>query len=90
MSLAQGHTCSESLDLSSLHLISLSYFVTPDTALDEEAQRRATTTYLVQKVFPMLPRLLRENLCSLTANTERLAFSVVWELDPKGRKVKQW
>ena len=56
----------------------------PGTALDEEAQRRSTSTYLPDRVIPMLPRALCEELCSLNAGVERLAFSVEWTLAPDG------
>jgi exoribonuclease R len=68
----------------------VSHFVTPDTALDEEAQARATTTYMVQRAYHMLPRMLCEQLCSLTAAEDRYAFSVVWELTPEGKRVSEW
>ncbi len=57
----------------------------PDrSALDVEAGRRATSVYLVQRVIPMLPPLLCEELCSLNPGVERLAFSVVWDMDAEG------
>lgn len=49
-----------------------------------EAGRRATSVYLVQRVIPMLPPLLCEELCSLNPGVERLAFSVVWDMDAEG------
>jgi protein SSD1 len=67
-----------------VHIADVSYFVKPDTNLDKEAQKRATSVYLTHKVIPMLPRLLCENLCSLNENVERLAFSVFWTFDEEG------
>ena len=64
-----------------VHIADVSYFVSPGTAVDEEAYRRATSVYLIQKVIPMLPRLLCEELCSLNAGVDRLAFSVFWKID---------
>jgi exosome complex exonuclease DIS3/RRP44 len=46
---------------------------------------RATTTYLVQRRIDMLPKPLTEDICSLRANVERLAFSVIWEMTPDAR-----
>lgn len=46
-----------------VHIADVSFYVKPGTALDEEAAKRATTTYLVQRAYPMLPALLSENLC---------------------------
>ena len=67
-----------------VHIADVSHFVKPQTALDVEASSRATSVYLVQKVIPMLPRLLCEQLCSLNAEVDRFAFSVVWTLDKNG------
>lgn len=52
--------------------------------LDREAQRRATSVYLVNGVIPMLPSVLCEDLCSLNPNVDRLAFSVVWKMTRDG------
>ncbi|KAJ1646041.1 hypothetical protein LPJ64_002419 [Coemansia asiatica] len=70
-----------------VHIADVSYFVRPDTALDLEARQRATTTYMVQKAIPMLPAMLCEDLCSLNAGVDRLAFSVMWEMDPNSATV---
>lgn len=67
-----------------VHIADVSHFVLPDTALDEEACQRGTTTYLVHTIFPMLPRLLCENLCSLNPGVERLSFSVEWVMTREG------
>jgi len=67
-----------------VHIADVTHFVKPKTALDREAQKRATTTYMVHRAFPMLPNILCEDLCSLHPNVDRLAFSVVWELTPEG------
>lgn len=49
--------------------------------MDLEARNRCTTVYLVDRRTDMLPKLLTENLCSLRSNVDRLAFSVIWEID---------
>ena len=67
-----------------VHIADVSYFVQPNHAVDEEAQRRATTVYLVDRVIPMLPRPLCEVACSLNENVERLAFSCVWTMNMDG------
>lgn len=67
-----------------VHIADVSYFVSPGTAVDDEAFNRATSVYLVQKVIPMLPRLLCEELCSLNAGVDRLSFSVFWKFDFDG------
>ena len=53
-------------------------FFSANTKLDQEAEHRATSVYLVQQVIPMLPRTLCENLCSLNPSLDRLTFSVQW------------
>lgn len=65
-----------------VHIADVSYFVAPATPMDAEAASRGTTVYLVDKRIDMLPHLLGTNLCSLRPFVERLAFSVVWEMDP--------
>lgn len=61
-----------------------SHFVRPETALDAEASRRCTSTYLVTRVIPMLPPLLSEELCSLNPGVDRFAFSCVWVMNEDG------
>mmetsp|Transcript_28395 Transcript_28395/g.58303 ORF Transcript_28395/g.58303 Transcript_28395/m.58303 type:complete len:1180 (-) Transcript_28395:105-3644(-) len=72
-----------------VHIADVSHFIQPDTAVDEEALRRATTVYLVDRVIPMLPRPLCEIACSLNENVERLAFSVVWRMNMDGTLSKK-
>ncbi|KAK3278490.1 hypothetical protein CYMTET_13581 [Cymbomonas tetramitiformis] len=73
-----------------VHIADVAHFIPPQSALDAEARQRSTSTYLTQKVIPMLPRLLCEELCSLNPGVERFAFSVVWRLCPKGKVVSEW
>jgi len=67
-----------------VHIADVSHFLKPGTAVDNEALRRATTVYLVDRVIPMLPRPLCEIACSLNENVERLAFSCVWIMNMDG------
>mmetsp|Transcript_24168 Transcript_24168/g.40011 ORF Transcript_24168/g.40011 Transcript_24168/m.40011 type:complete len:960 (-) Transcript_24168:67-2946(-) len=67
-----------------VHIADVSFFLTPQSAVDVEATRRATTVYLVDRVIPMLPRPLCEVACSLNENVERLAFSCVWKMNMDG------
>jgi len=67
-----------------IHIADVSYFVRPDSNMDKEAFKRGTSTYLVQKVIPMLPKVLCENLCSLNPGGSRLAFSVIIKMDKDG------
>ncbi|XP_062850645.1 DIS3-like exonuclease 2 isoform X2 [Trichomycterus rosablanca] len=73
-----------------VHIADVSYFLEEGTTLDLVASRRATSVYLVQKVIPMLPRLLCEELCSLNPQTDRLTFSVIWTLSPEGKILSEW
>ncbi|KAJ3125164.1 exosome catalytic subunit dis3 [Nowakowskiella sp. JEL0407] len=64
-----------------VHIADVGHFVKQGNAMDLEAARRGTTVYLVDKRIDMLPSLLGTNLCSLHCNVERLAFSVIWEMN---------
>jgi len=73
-----------------VHIADVSYFVKPNTALDRDARKRATSVYLVQRAVPMLPPTLSEQLCSLVPGEERLAFSVVFTLTEDARIINKW
>ena len=60
----------------------VTHYVAPGSAMDLEAANRSTSTYLVNKRLDMLPALLTTDLCSLRANVDRYAFSVIWEVTP--------
>lgn len=63
-----------------VHIADVTHFVRPETPLDLEGKNRATSTYLVERRIDMLPGLLTTDICSLRANVDRFAFSVLWEL----------
>jgi ribonuclease R len=67
-----------------IHIADVSHFVTPGSALDREALRRGTSVYLANDVIPMLPERLSTDLCSLRPRVDRLAFSALIILTPKG------
>ena len=71
-----------------VHIADVAYFVPHNSALDKEAQTRATTFYLVDRRFDMLPTLLSSDLCSLHGNTDRLAVSVIWTMSPDFEGIK--
>jgi protein SSD1 len=73
-----------------VHIADVSYFVKPNTALDRDARKRATSVYLVQRAVPMLPPALSEQLCSLVPGHDRLAFSVIFTLTKDAKVVKKW
>jgi DIS3-like exonuclease 2 len=64
-----------------VHIADVSYFVQQGTELDLEAQLRCTSVYFVHRVYPMLPRLLCERLCSLNPQVDRLSYSIFFRLD---------
>ena len=73
-----------------VHIADVSYFVKPNTALDRDARKRATSVYLVQRAVPMLPPTLSEQVCSLLPGQDRLAFSVIFTMTKDAKVVKKW
>lgn len=71
-----------------VHIADVSHYVKPGSALDEEAARRGNSTYLVDRVIPMLPEALSNELCSLKPHVERLTKCVEFELSPTGAVLK--
>jgi exosome complex exonuclease DIS3/RRP44 len=70
-----------------VHIADVSAFLEHGSTLDLEAARRATTVYLANRRINMLPELLSEDLCSLREGVDRLAFSVIWELEEATARV---
>jgi len=73
-----------------VHIADVTHFVRPGTALDKEAYERGTSVYLVDRVIPMLPERLSNDLCSLRPHEDRLVFSAVFEMDRKANVVAEW
>ena len=68
-----------------VHIADVTHYVQPDTLLDKEAQKRATSVYLVDRVVPMLPEHLSNGICSLRPDEEKLTFSCVFEMDDNAK-----
>ena len=73
-----------------VHSADVSHYVTPGSAIDEEAYNRGTSVYLVDRTIPMLPEKLCNNVCSLRPNEEKLTFSVVFEMDDNANVLSHW
>lgn len=73
-----------------VHIADVSHYVQPKTFLDDEAYRRATSVYLVDRVVPMLPEILSNQVCSLRPNEEKLTFSACFEMTEGGKIINQW
>lgn len=73
-----------------VHIADVSHYVTPESILDKEAFERGTSVYLVDRVIPMLPERLSNNLCSLRPNEEKLSFSAVFEMNENAEVIEQW
>ncbi|MDE7472671.1 MAG: ribonuclease R [Muribaculaceae bacterium] len=66
-----------------VHIADVTHYVQPDTALDREAFKRATSVYLVDRVVPMLPEHLSNGICSLRPDEDKLTFSCIFEMNDK-------
>ena len=73
-----------------IHIADVSHYVRENEMIDKEAQERGTSIYLVDRVIPMLPEVLSNDLCSLRPNEDRLSFSAVFEITPEANIVNEW
>lgn len=73
-----------------VHIADVSYFVKEMSAVDYYARLRTTSVYLVDRVIPMLPRILCEQMCSLNPNEPKLTFSVIWKMNKYGHIIEEW
>ncbi len=73
-----------------IHIADVSHYVQEGTILDDEAYKRATSVYLVDRVVPMLPEVLSNDACSLNPHEDKFTFSAVFEISPKAEVVNQW
>ena len=72
-----------------VHIADVSHYVTEGSVIDKEAQKRATSIYLVDRTIPMLPERLCNFICSLRPNEEKLTYSTIFNMDKDGN-IKSW
>lgn len=80
---------SETLWEVGVHIADVSHYVTEGSVIDREAEKRATSVYLVDRTIPMLPERLCNFICSLRPNEEKLAYSCIFQIDLQGN-VRHW
>jgi ribonuclease R/exosome complex exonuclease DIS3/RRP44 len=73
-----------------IHIADVSHYLQEGTILDDEAYKRATSVYLVDRVVPMLPEVLSNDACSLNPHEDKFTFSAIFEITPKAEVVNQW
>jgi ribonuclease R len=73
-----------------VHIADVSHYVEPETALDKEAYTRATSVYLPDRVNPMLPERISNELCSLRPHEDKLTFSTIFQMNAKGEVKQFW
>lgn len=73
-----------------VHIADVTHFVKPGTALDKDAYHRSTSVYLVDRVCPMLPERISNELCSLRPHEDKMCFSVIFTLSDQHRIIDTW
>ncbi len=73
-----------------VHIADVTYYVKPESLLEDEAYNRATSVYLVDRVVPMLPEKLSNGVCSLRPNEDKLCFSAVFQIDDNSYVQNEW
>ncbi len=73
-----------------VHIADVTHYVKPGTKLEEEALKRATSVYLVDRCVPMLPERLSNGVCSLRPHEEKLCYSVVFKMDAEANVTDTW
>jgi len=73
-----------------VHIADVTYYMSENSIIDNEAYERATSVYLVDRVVPMLPEKLSNELCSLRQNEDKLTFSAVFELNNDAKLINEW
>lgn len=67
-----------------VHIADVTHYVRPDSIMEQEAYKRATSVYLVDRTIPMLPEHLSNGICSLRPNEDKLTYSVIFQMNDEG------
>lgn len=81
-------SCSAAVYRIGVHIADVSFYVRPGTKIDEDAYKRGTSVYLVDRVLPMLPEELCNDKCSLRPGEDKLCLSVIFTMDADARVLK--
>ena len=73
-----------------VHIADVTHYLRPGTIIDDEAKQRATSIYLVDRVVPMLPEKLSNNVCSLNPHEDKLTYAAVFEMNSKAEVIGEW
>lgn len=73
-----------------VHIADVTHYVRTGSLVEEEAKQRATSVYLVDRVVPMLPERLSNNICSLKPSEDKLTYSAVFEINGKSEVLNEW
>jgi ribonuclease R len=73
-----------------VHIADVSHYVKPHSLVDNEGYERGTSIYMVDRVVPMLPEVLSNNVCSLKPHEDKLTFSAVFEMTSEAKLVNHW
>ena len=82
--------CDDGLFEIGVHIADVSYYIETDSSLDQAAYERATSVYLPDRVVPMLPERLSNDLCSLRPNEDKLTYSCIFKMNEKGVIKESW
>jgi ribonuclease R len=73
-----------------VHIADVTHYLRPGSIIDDEAKQRATSIYLVDRVVPMLPEKLSNNVCSLNPHEDKLTYAAVFEMNNKAEIIGEW